>query len=857
MIADMRFSSDGEQSTVDYQLVFNTPGTYKLYYRSSLFERGGSESYGGEDSFYASPGFGEQPDKKLGTRQSQDSELESHPITNPQEGKFFWFGSGQKFVVTEQDVGKALSFKVRDREKGIALDRFVFSLNHDLDVEEVGRDGDGNDLDQLSNSPIMGSTNTSNIFAMDYVPYYEDDTEIARRENELFAVYDSFLDEIQQANAAGDASAIIERFIEENNSQTGVKSSLRTLVTLVTEESFYPEWKNEVVKRFQEEGELARLEAIRVIEKHEGKINDLAQVNPIRHYMDYAWGLYMLGEFYSDAPQVFAFRREFENFVTTYIEGTAPYYDGPYFTGGYNKHVTAMDIASTITLLYKGTTQYPMVKEAFHAFWYNVTQMSYDGDNSPHYDAGTGFHIILNIALRHGKEDEVIASEHLLRMMDRMSRTVMSSGQSAKWGKSTEKSAQGQMRVSASNNLPWVLKVGYRLWDNPFYLYVARKYESLYLQSHGAITADDYKVDLWPLGIDAIDITLAKPRPEDVLSRATPRITSCCAQDGLLLGRGDTNYVEVQDKLIVSTGHHPRAPYLLMDLSYTQHKAAHDHRSGIDTHIFNGSHTVSRIKRWSEANKNNDIYINPLEYQYPNAPYQSKEVSAPGEREHFDEVMQYTPSHGYVIDEYGAGSIAPEAAYGFVDYSRYQYSGVGAKRQVALLHNGITVVSDTISAATTYAGGHNGGVLYQVLTEFKSDSGENWVLLRGQQKMLPQALPISEKETLDTLVLFASVPAGAEISLAANPHDPEGKNGNREWFSAHKPLVGGERGNFISLIIPLASTNNIERFVGGIEVDEQHPLSTIVRIPYTAQQQLQVTFYDQQPPSFEYVNTDE
>lgn len=847
LLADMRFNTKEQRSTVEYKLIFNTPGTYKMYFRSSLFERGGPDSYGGEDSFYAAADFGAEPDKKLGTRMPQDSEFESHPVTNPSEGKFFWYGINNHFVVTQEDVGKALSFKIRDREKGFALDRFVFSLNHKLDDQEVGKDGDGNDLDLLANSSQGSLSLGSHVYPLDYVPHLESDNEITARERELQAVYDDYFANLEQQNAAGNSQMLIEEFITKINAQGDAKSALRTLVMLSTEEAYFPEWRDEVVRRFQQEGEKARLHAEQVIIESEYKINDLKQVTPIRYYMDYAWGLYALDAFDADTPQANLFRQNLQAFISAYIEGTAPYYDNAYYTTGYNKEIFAMDVASTISLLYQDSPRFPKVKQAFEAFWENVTQMSYDGDNSPHYDANTGFHIILNIALRHGLESDVVNSEHLLRVMDRMARTVMSSGQSAKWGKSMETIASGQIRVSAGGSLPWDLKVGYRLWQNPFYLYVARKYEVFYLQQHGAIAAKSFEADLWPLGVDALDVVLAKPAEIDITSRATQRIISCCEYDGLLLGRGDTDFVDVQDKLVISTGHHPRAPYLLMDLSYTQHKAGVDHRSGLDTYIFNGAHTVTRLKRWSEANKNNGIYINPGAYPYPSAPYPSKEVSAPGNNDRFVEVMGYQPSHGYVVDSFDAMGIAQDAAYGYVDYHQYQYNGVGAKRQVILLNNGIAVVSDTISTTASYWGNHKGGVIYQVLPQFKAASGDNWVLLRGQQRMLPHALPLGEKEGSDTLIVFASTPQGSEISLGNNAFDPE----NREWFSAYQPLQAGETFTVISLVIPLLNGNDIPVLVDNIEVESHNDTDNTVRIPYRNGKVIKVSFDDRLGPHFE------
>jgi hypothetical protein len=851
LLADMRYELDMKSSTVEYQLVFNTVGTYRLYYRRSLFEKSGSDSYGGEDSFFYAAEFDGDPESEHGSRQSQNTEQDLHPINNPSEGEFFWANTKHDFIVSDEDIGKTLTFKISDREKGFAIDRFVFSHDNQLDVQEVGLDGDNNDLDLLVNSGTTSSGEPDIVFQIDHVPYSENDEEIQTRENNLAANYTNYLRKVQIQDAAGNASQIINELFDKINAQDGAKSALRTLITLTTNADYYPHWHDEVTLGLQREGEVARLVAVAAIDANEGQINDLAQVTPIRRYMDYGWALYMLGEFHRDSAQAIAFRATFENFIETYIEGTPPYYDNAYYTTGYNKEVFALDVASTISLLYRDIPKYIVIKEAFNTFWYNVTQMSYDADNSPHYDAGTGFHIILNMALRHGRENDVANSPHLLRVMDRMARTVMSSGQSAKWGKSMETTSNNYLLISAGASLPWTLKMGYRIWQNPFYLYIARKYDAFYQQDHGPIKANIYEADLWPLGIDAFDISLAKPSSDDITSRATPRITSTTAYDGLLLGRGDTNYTDVQDKLIISTGHHPRAPYLLMDLSYTQHKAAHDHRSGIEVHNYNGAHTISRIQRWSEANKTNGIYINPTDYIYPQAPYPSKQVSAPGKPEKFLEVMKYDPSFGYTIENYGAGMITKEAAFGFVDYSRYQYSGISTQRQVVLLHNGIIAVSDTIEAQTTYPGGHNGGSLYQVLPAHKTASGPNWVLLEQQPIMLPSALPVGELTTSNTLIYFAAAPNDTIIQLADNPYDPE----DREWFSAHRTLTGGETFSIISLIIPLPSTNRVEELIEGINVNMHNATDSTITIPYTRQQALQITFTKDLQPSFEYVES--
>ncbi|MCG9682889.1 hypothetical protein L1D31_09920 [Vibrio sp. Isolate23] len=851
LLADFRYQLPMQQSTVQYQVVFNTPGTYRLYYRRSMFEIGDGSSYGNEDSFLYAKTFNSEEWLRHGSRQSQDSVLESHPYTNPAEGKFFWFQINNNFVVSEQQVGKPLTFSISDREKGFAIDRFVFSLDHSLDVAETPKDGDGNQLDELANSPEQAPSHNDYLYPMDYVPHFESDEEILSREHQLKTVRDDYIAYLFEQDKSGNSEQVIDDLIALNNNQDDSKAALRSMITLITDEKFFPHWRDYAVNRFYAEAEKARLIAAQVIEDSDGQVNDLRQVTPIRRYMDYAWGLDRLDAFHSNTEEATAFRARFEDFVNQNLEGLGPYYNGPYYTTGYNKEVFAMDVASTVSLLYKNSPLFPKMKEAFSAFWQNVTQTSYDGDNSPHYDVNTGFQIILNIALRHGLESDVIQSEHLLRMMDRMSRTIMPSGQSAKWGKSMESISSGQIKISAGDNLPWVLKMGYRLWRHPHYLYMARKYQAFMYQDHGPFTGKEYVPDLWPLGIDAFDIELAKPNSGDLLSRTTPRITSCCEYNGLLLGRGDSNYVDVQDKLILSTGHHPRAPYMLIDLSYTQHKAAADHRSGIDNHNFNGAHTVTRLKRWSEANKTSGIYINPAQYDYPEAPYPSKEVAASGSTDQFDEVMGYNPSFDYELEHYNTQQLSEDAAYGIVKYHKYQYPGVTTQRETVLLHNGALVVLDTLSPTTTYSGEHKGGAIYQVLPQFKSLEGDNWVLLRGGLKMLPTLLPTGELQYNDTLIFFDSSTEDIDIRSTENRWDPE----NREWFSASKNLKAGESFKIVSLILPLRETHSVQSFVNTLDVNYDSD-STQITIPYNAKQNLKIVFHSNQPASVTYEERD-
>lgn len=646
--------------------------------------------------------------------------------------------------------------------------------------------------------------------------------------------------------------------MDEAISQADTKPSLRTLVALTNDPRYFPQWKSFVANEVYQRAADIRQIALDAIKANGGQINDLAQVTPIRTYTDLAWLLFELDMFNDQSNSALRFKHEFESFMYTYVEDTAPYFDGPYYTTGYNKEVFAQDISSTMALLYANDPlKFIKFKQAFDAFWVNVTQTSYDADNSPHYDANTGFHIILNMALRHGLEQDVIDSPHLKRVMDRMARSVMSSGQSAKWGKSMEAIKDSQIQISAGTALPWNLKLGYKFWGNPFYLYVARKYAAFHAQEQTSFSGQEYLPDLWPIDIDAHDISLANATEKDYPTRAPKRITSTEQYNGLLLGRDDSSYVEVQDKLLLSTSHHPRSPFVSLDLSYTQHKAARDHRSGIDSFIFNGAHTITRMHRYREANKTNGIYINPAEYQYPIAPYESFEVASPNSWDEYIDVMGYEPDFDYHIDSWDTGTLSKEAVYGSVNYNRYQYDDISSERQIVLLNNGIAVVRDKIQTSPQYVGGHNGGTIYQALNEFIIGKGDNWVLLSGQQKQLPSDIPADEHIGSDTLIMFLDSPEQQlGYSLTTNPYDPQKEQ--RSWFSAHQTLRPEQTTSIVSLIVPLKMRSHVDSWIKEVSLTtNDREQQDIVTIPYSESEDLAIHFSAQNSPEFKITTTED
>ncbi|MFW5693367.1 MAG: hypothetical protein ACOCWL_04040, partial [Thermoguttaceae bacterium] len=140
IIDDIRVGNSDHSSTVSYRVIFQTPGTYRLYVRDSAFEDGGPSGYGNEDSFFTPPSF------------NSAATVTQHGWSGGSgEGTYGWRNlSGADYTVTAADVGQPLIFNIDDRESGFSLDRMVFSTNTGWG---------GGTLDGLANSAsVQGAT---------------------------------------------------------------------------------------------------------------------------------------------------------------------------------------------------------------------------------------------------------------------------------------------------------------------------------------------------------------------------------------------------------------------------------------------------------------------------------------------------------------------------------------------------------------------------------------------------------------------------------------------------------------------------------------------------------------------------
>ena len=656
------------------------------------------------------------------------------------------------------------------------------------------------------------------IYPMDYVPREETRQEVLERDTRVRKRISDFWINLNAAITGNTLNAWIDNFTKI---ATKERSPYLDLTYLCVDYNC-PQLKKLLVTKIKDDIKVQYkilLQEIEIDKKNgqSGSLRDLNTTQPAGIIMEDAYCLKRLGA-YKGEIKLFI-----ESVIDTHVEGKANYYKGDYLSTGYNKELFALNVAFWVKMLYSDdSTKYPLCKTSFNTVYNALLNYSYDADNSPHYDANTGFNLLLHWGLLLNDEAGLKNSIHIKRIMDRMSRTIMNSGQTAGWGKLMGGVYEGgrEYLLDAGIGMTWCLKVGYRLFKDPYYLYMARKYEDFRFNVGCTQWNNDY-IDLYPIDINRKDTDADVPA-QQTSSLLTPRITSKSKYDGLLLGRGDRDYKQVQDKLILSTGHHPRAPYMLMDLSYTQHKAAPDHRIGIDNFIFNGTHVCTYLGRPAEGFRINRPFIAPksLSENFPifNIPEAEVEPNAS-----YYSRLGFDSRFDYVIGNYAVKQLSEDVAYGEVEYTRFQYEGISAKRKMLLLNNGVLIVYDKVVSAAGNNRKDVVGVLYNVWPSV-AKTGKNW-LLQGVHKSSMVKLDSRYDFTGQTLFYFPRTKNNNTMSVKTDP-----LRNNKSISSvlcSQTELNSGEDAEFITLIIPMRKPDEVETFVSGISVAKEGSVYTV------------------------------
>lgn len=659
---------------------------------------------------------------------------------------------------------------------------------------------------------------TNAVFSMDEVPSDEPSSDIAARESRLVARKTTFFANLDNAIANGTLSQWLSTYHKEFTSETDAAEPYTVLAQLLLRMPEYtPALKPALVDLLRAniphnievyETEAAKDRAA----GYDGYPRDLNTVHPVRYALESAYALKLLDSYDAESEALV------KQLIEDCVENRAYYFDGTYLTSGYNKEIFAVDIAFWVKMLY-GDQPYPLTVKTFENVWTNVTVTSYDGDNSPHYDSTTGFYLILRWGLLLGREYDLAASPHIRRIMDRMAKTVMNSGQSGKFGKSMENlySSNKELAIDGGRSLAWDLKVGYRLYNDPNYLYIARKYEDLRFNSRNVSRWKGSIYDLWPEGINCEGQT-ALPTSDFGTVHVTDRITS---QNGVMLGRGDANYKTVQDKIILSTGRHPNSPSMLIDMSYTQSKAAYDHRIGITTYQFMSAHMATVLGRPGEPFRINRPMVAPVSVaDFPVLKVAQGDVWPSSA---YKAVMGYDEKTDYTIDSYRAAAICSYAACCDIAYTKFEYEGVSARRQVVLLNNGMAIVFDRLENRSGMP--LNAAVTYNLWPSIEQQ-GERWVMQTGHVPTTVSAPAVAE---IPAAFYFPQTATSTRMRVETDDLCSSFEQGKTRILvlESTEPLQPGETAELLALIVPVKKKESIGAFLDNIEcevVDEGYLL---------------------------------
>ena len=694
----------------------------------------------------------------------------------------------------------------------------------------------------------------SAIFPLDFVPHEETITEVSTRETRLTNNQKNFFDNLNSAINTGTLSTWVNYYLptlDINSDMSAYTNSLYELTRLSIDYN-YSQLVPILTTKLNDAAQISltnykKQSLLEISQHYTGLPRDLNTVIQATSMLRSSVCLKLLGVYTGAAKD------STESFINKYIENKGDFV-GNFITGGHNKEIYKMDIGSLIAFLYKeDTLKFPVSKKTFEGYWYTVTRQSYENDNSPHYDSSTGTWLILYQALLHDRLNDLKIRDDFHRILTRMARTVMNSGECAKWSKWTGRIYSGNTQPTCDGGyvLHWDLKMGYLLFNDPFLLYVSRKYEDLRFNGPIADWAT-YNVCLYPKGINFETVKNVISPVNTTNSIVTKRLTGQPNNPykGLSISRGDTNTVLVQDKLVLSTGHHPRAPYMMIDMSYTENKSSGDHRIGVDNLMFDGTQLNCYLDRPGNGTQVSRPILCPVKYTFPIIPALYGDVFCT--LDYTTKMGGFDSSFDYVIKTDSVKDLSANAAFGVIEYSKFQYTGVSAKREILLLHNGITLIVDRMKTNSLYNGGFNAGVIYQIVPSISSkDVNNRWVL---QSNHIPTLVDRTGNPSgFSTLYYFPKVGTITDTSILTDDSLPS--HAIDQDFSAFKVINSGDSVNILSMMIPIRNTSLAQNFVNSIKTTENNGTFNVI-IPKDASNSISVKFEPNKIPTvIENLNT--
>jgi hypothetical protein len=533
-----------------------------------------------------------------------------------------------------------------------------------------------------------------------------------------------------------------------------------------------------------------------------------------------------------------------EAFTSDYVESLSSAMTWP--TTGYNKEVSQGIQPAYVMGIY-GQTNYqaiwPQSYKGFFIFWNGMLagqQGSYEPENSPSYgnfnvSMVMNMGIAMNRLVRPTGSTDVNAyisdSVDMPRILDRFVSETMTNGNSVNYNKAISNWQDSYAYNNPEDSGPFNLKIGYSIFQNPNYLYTARKLEqnmiTNFIYSKTRLDANE----MYPVNIQHYEVlNVQAPKAQSVVTQL--RISPTC-YNGLLLCRAapQKETALIPDKIVLQTGQTDEAPYVMMSIAGAGMYGNLDQRMTLENTLFQSAYMAARPFRPCQVNRSNSALIVPSKLTFPEfAPIVGD--CEDGATTDFYTIMGLNSStNNYILADATTQQLSGGGATAQVSYTQYEYPGYHAVRQVILKPNGMILIRDSIWSDGTNSMTANGGVTYR-LWPGVALSGTNW-MLQAPLQAISSSARLTSAYDLSTLFYISSTTGrsfGSDVEPLKDVYSSPASQ-TLTTFYAYDNLADNKVHYFVSILIPLKNVAAAAVIAKGITVTTNAKGVTKVTVP--------------------------
>jgi hypothetical protein len=520
-----------------------------------------------------------------------------------------------------------------------------------------------------------------------------------------------------------------------------------------------------------------------------------------------------------------------EPFTSDYVESLSPKMTWP--TTGYNKEVSQGLHPAYMIGLY-GQTGYqavwPSSFKGFYVFWNGMLagqKGSYEVENSPSYgnfnvsmvmDMGLALNRLVRPAGSTDPYAYISDSVDMPRLLDRFVSETMTNGNALNYNKAISSWTNNYAFNSPENTGPFNLKMGYIIFNNPNYLFTARKLERFMITTSQLSATRLDATELYPENVQNYGVlNVPAPAAQDIVTQL--RISPSC-YNGLLLCRAapQSETALIPDKIVLQTGQTDAAPYLLMSIAGAGMYANLDQRMTLENTLFNGAYLTARPGRPCQVNRSNSALVVPSSLTFPVFEPISGDCDNGATTDFYKLMGLNSATNNYVLGAASAAQLAGGGGSASVSYTQYEYPGMHAVRQVILKANGIIFVKDSIWNDGTSTLSANGGITYRLWPGIAA-SGTNWAL-QSPLTAITDSQQLSSTSDMSTLFYFSTATGrtfGTDVEPLKDVYSSPASQ-TLTTFYAYDSLNDKAVHAFISVLIPLKDTSVAATIAGKITV---------------------------------------